>query len=63
MYKMHLYKIMKITVFIALLFLAVSCAPQKEIVFVPETLPPVACATPPAGNNSPFSKVQIFFAV
>ena len=32
---------MKTIVFIAILFLVVSCAPQKEIVFVPEELPPV----------------------
>ncbi len=48
---MYIYELMKINVFIAILFLVVSCAPQKEIVFVPEILPPV-----PAPVQSPRRK-------
>lgn len=52
---------MKITVLIIILFLAVSCAPQKEIVSVPAIPPPVATpAQPPQQAPAPLVKYKSF---
>jgi len=54
---------MRIKIFIALLFLFVSCASQKEIVLVPETIPPVSAPvqSPPQEITVPQAKYKSFF--
>lgn len=58
---MHLIRIIKITSFIAALFGVVSCAPQKDIVFLPETPPPVAAPVQrPQQELTPLVKYKSF---
>ncbi len=51
---------MRTKIFIALLFLFVSCASQKEIVFVPEILPPVPVQIPKQEITVPLVKYKSF---
>jgi hypothetical protein len=54
---------MRTTIFIAILFFVVSCAPQKEIAFVPETIPPVPAPvqSAPQEITVPQAKYKSFF--
>jgi hypothetical protein len=56
---MNIYKI-KIGVFIATVFLVVSCAPQKEIVRAPEILSPAPVQPPKQEIKVPLAKYKSF---